>query len=315
MFRLHRLSVLLAVTTALASCQSLPGSTPTFADPHADARPIAWNELLDRPRETATARIAFGEGEQEFGELWLPEGDGPFPVVAMVHGGCWLSQIPGTILQDYVAADLRDHGIAVWNLEYARIGHETGGWPGTFEDIADGMDHLRAVAGDYPLDLDRLVLTGHSAGGHLALWAAARGGLPEDSAAWRAEPLIPSTVVTLAGINDLADYRAHGPGRCGEPDTVDSLIGPVEGQTRALMAQVSPGSMAAIAVDQVIISGELDPIVPPVLGERYTILAAERGDSVRHVELPGAGHFELIDPTAPAWQEIRAVLIEALEVE
>lgn len=315
MIRLNCSAFLLAATTALAACQSLPGPAPTFTDPHADARPIAWNELLDRPRETATARIAFGEGELEFGELWLPDGDGPFPVVAMVHGGCWLSQIPGTILQDYVAADLRDHGIAVWNLEYARIGHETGGWPGTFEDVADGMDHLRAVADDYPLDLDRLVLTGHSAGGHLALWAAARGGLPVDSAAWRANPLLPDAVVTLAGINDLADYRAHGPGRCGEPDTVDNLIGPVDGQTRELMAQVSPGSMDRIAVDQVIVSGKLDPIVSPVLGARYTLLAAERGDSVRHVVLPGAGHFELIDPTAPAWQEIRVVLIEALEVE
>ena len=304
--------ILLAATFLLA-CQA---ETPApYTDPHAEARPIAWNELLDRPRETATARIAFGEGEQEFGELWLPEGNGPFLVVAMVHGGCWLSQIPGTILQDYVAADLRDYGIAVWNLEYARIGHETGGWPGTFEDVAAGMDYLRVVANDYPLDLDRLVFTGHSAGGHLALWAAARSSLPDDSPVHAAAPLLPDAVVTLAGINDLADYRAHGPGRCGEPDTVDNLVGPVETQTRDLMAQVSPGSMSAITVDQVIISGALDPIVPPVLGERYALLAEARGDTVRHVVLPEAGHFELIDPTAPAWQEIRAVLVEAVEAE
>ena len=120
---------------------------------------------------------------------------------------------------------------------------------------------------------------------------------------------------SLAGINDLADYRAHGPGRCGEPDTVDNLIGPVDAQTRELMAQVSPGSTTGIAVNQVIISGELDPIVPPVLGERYTSLAGARGDTVRHIVLPEAGHFELIDPTAPAWQDIRAVLVEALEAE
>ncbi|WP_323762307.1 alpha/beta hydrolase [Maricaulis sp.] len=302
---------LLIAATLLAACQ--PEAPAPHVDPHAAARPITWDQLLDRPRETATARIAFGEGELEFGELWKPHGDGPFPVVVMVHGGCWLSQIPGTILQDYVAADLRDHGVAVWNLEYARIGHESGGWPGTFGDIADGVDHLREVAQDHPLDLDRLVFTGHSAGGHLALWAAARGNLPEDSAAWRDDPLLPETVVTLAGINDLANYRANGPGRCGEPGTVDDLIGPVEGQTPVLMAQVSPAAMGPLAVEQVIVSGELDPIVPPSLGTHYTALAQARGDTVRHVVLREAGHFELIDPTSPAWQEIRAILVEALE--
>ncbi|WP_083635129.1 S9 family peptidase [Maricaulis sp. W15] len=301
---------LLLASTLLVACQ--PDTAVPYADPHADARPISWDQLLDRPRAAATARIAFGEGALEFGELWLPEGDGPFPVVAMIHGGCWLSQIPGTILQDYVAADLQEHGIAVWNLEYARIGHETGGWPGTFADIADGIDHLRLVAQAHPLDLDRLVFTGHSAGGHLALWAAARGNLPENSAAWRETPLLPDAVVTLAGINDLADYRANGPGRCGEPATVDELIGPVETQTPALMAQVSPAAMGPIGVEQIIMSGDFDPIVPLSLGAHYTALAQARGDTVRHVVLTEAGHFELIDPTSPAWQDIRAELIEAL---
>lgn len=274
------------------------------SDPYADQRPIAWNELLDRPRETADLRIPFGEGEQEFGELWLPEGDGPFPVIAMIHGGCWLSQIPGTILQDYMAADLRDRGVAVWNLEYARIGHETGGWPGTFEDIATGIDHLRVIAPEHDLDLENLVFTGHSAGGHLALWAAGRDSLPEDSPVYVADPLLPRRVVTLAGINDLADFRENGPGRCGEPETVDNLIGPWSAQTRRFMAQVSPGDMAYIDVQQIIIAGLLDPIVPPALAFNYQLRAHSRGEDARILILPEAGHFELIDPTAPAWPAI-----------
>lgn len=293
---------------ALALSQIAFQSAPS-ADPYADQRPISWNELLDRPRENADHRIAFGEGVQEFGELWLPDGDGPFPVIAMIHGGCWLSQIPGTILQDYLAADLRARGIAVWNLEYARIGHETGGWPGTFEDIATGIDHLRVIAPQYNLDLDDLVFTGHSAGGHLALWAAGRASLPENNPVYAADPLLPRRVVTLAGINDLADYRENGPGRCGEPDTVDNLIGPLETQTPDLLAQVSPGDMTAIPVEQVLISGVLDPIVPPELGDSYRARATNRGEPVEHIILPEAGHFELIDPTAPAWTEIREWLI------
>jgi acetyl esterase/lipase len=281
------------------------------ADPYADQRPIAWNDLLDRPRESADHRIAFGEGEQEFGELWLPEGDGPFPVIAMIHGGCWLSQIPGTILQDYLAADLRARGIAVWNLEYARIGHETGGWPGTFQDIATGIDHLRVIAPQFNLDLDDLVFTGHSAGGHLALWAAGRASLPEDSLVYAADPLLPRRVVTLAGINDLADYRENGPGRCGEPETVDNLIGPLETHSAELMAQVSPGDMPAIPVQQVLVSGALDPIVPPRLGTHYQVRAQLRGERVTHVTIEGAGHFELIDPTAPAW----TLILDALSAD
>ena len=278
------------------------------SDPYADQRPITWNALLDRPRETADLRIPYGAGEQEFGELWLPEGDGPFPVVAMIHGGCWLSQIPGTILQDYLAADLRDRGVAVWNIEYARIGHDTGGWPGTFEDIASGIDHLRLIAPAHDLNLDDLVFTGHSAGGHLALWAAGRGSLTEASPVYTADPLLPRRVVTLAGINDLADYRENGPGRCGEPATVDDLIGPLDTQTPDLLAQLSPGDMTAIPVEQILVSGALDPIVPPSLGAHYLDRARARGETVGHIILPGAGHFELIDPAAPAWTVIRESL-------
>lgn len=294
---------------ALAACTPAEESGPpqTAADPYAEARPIAWDALLERQRETADHRIVYGAGELEFGELWLPEGPGPHPVVAMIHGGCWLAAIPGTILQDYLAADLKARGIAVWNLEYARIGHEDGTYPGTFMDIAAGIDHLREIAPEHRLDLSRLVFTGHSAGGHLALWAAARATLPEDSPLYRADPLLPDGVVTLAGINDLADYAAHGPGRCGEPETVAQLVG------EAGYAHTSPAQMLPLGIAQVVISGELDPIVPPVLGERYVLLAEAAGDEAVSIVLPQAGHFELIDPAAPAWEAIRTELLRAME--
>lgn len=295
-----------AALTALVLAACTPAPEAAVDDPHAGSRPIAWDALLERPRESADARIFYGSGELEFGELWLPEGPGPHPVVAMIHGGCWLAAIPGTILQDYLAADLRRRGIAVWNLEYARIGHADGAYPGTFEDIAAGIDHLRVLAPEHGLDLDRLVFTGHSAGGHLALWAAARGVLAEDSPLHRENPLLPDAVVTLAGINDLADYRAHGPGRCGEPETVDNLL------AGAGYDDTSPAAMLPVGVPQTVISGELDPIVPPVLGERYVLLARAAGDEAVSITLPDAGHFELIDPAAPAWAAIVAEYERAL---
>lgn len=269
------------------------------ADPYAAERPITWNELLARERETADHRIAYGPGEEQYGELWLPRGEGPFPVVVMIHGGCWRAEIPGTILQDQLAADLRRRGYAVWNLTYPRVGHETGGYPGTFASVARASDHVRELAQTHPLDLSRSVMVGHSAGGHLALWSAARAGLRAGAPGAAADPFTPNAVISLAGLNDLEDYAANGPGRCGEPEIVASLVG--EGRAD-LYADTSPARLLPLGVPQVIVSGALDPIVPPALGEAYADKAGAAGDPVRLIEIENAGHFELIDPTAPAWR-------------
>ena len=207
-------------------------------------RPTTWSELLDRPREAADHRIAYADGEHQYGELWLPDadrhGEGSYPLVVMVHGGCWRAEIPGTILQDQLNADLRRRGIAVWNITYPRVGHETGGYPGTFQSVALAVDEVRDIAPEHPIDLTRTVIMGHSAGGHLALWAAARARLETGPLlGFDDAPFIPDAVITLAGINDLEAYSARGPGRCGEPDIVDALID-AEGRAGDLYADTSP---------------------------------------------------------------------------
>jgi acetyl esterase/lipase len=306
--RLLALSLPLVLTACSAEAPVERAPYPTVEtlaanDPYASERPIGWQALLGREREAADQRIAYGDGEEQYGELWLPDGSGPHPLVIMVHGGCWNAQIPGTILQDQLNADLRQRGFAVWNITYPRVGHETGGYPGTFTSVAMAVDHVRTLADDYPVDLDRTVIMGHSAGGHLALWAGARERLdigllrPADQ-----DPFIPGAVITLAGINDLALYNAEGPGRCGEPDIVNALVG---ADTRAEpFADTSPAEGLPLGVEQVIISAELDPIVPASLGVAYAARAGEAGDTVREITLEDAGHFELIDPTAPAWAVI-----------
>jgi len=291
MKRLQLLSPLL-LALVLASCAS---------DPYADQRPITWRDLLDREREAADHIIAYAEGEERHGELWLPAGAGPHPLVIMIHGGCWRAEIPGTILQDQLNADLRRRGYAVWNITYPRVGHETGGHPGTFDAIAQASDHVRDLAQHHPLDLSRSVVVGHSAGGHLALWAAARRRLPVGAPGAASDPFTPNAVISLAGLNDLEDYAANGPGRCGEPEIVHALVGEERANP---YADTSPARLLPLGVAQVIISGELDPIVPPSLGEAYAARAKVAGDDVRLVEIEDAGHFELIDPTAPAWRVV-----------
>jgi len=278
----------------------------TANDPYAEARPISWRNLLDRPREAADARIAYGEGEEQYGELWLPDGDGMHPLVIMVHGGCWQAAIPGTILQDQLNADLRGRGFAVWNITYPRLGHETGGYPGTFRSVAAAVDHARALAAEHPLDLSRSVIMGHSAGGHLALWAGARGRLgPDWVNAPGNEPFIPGAVITLAGINDLEAYRETGPGRCGEPGAVELLVD-FTARAPDPFADTSPARLLPLGVEQVVVSGALDPIVPPAFGEAYAAAATAAGDDVLEITIDQAGHFELIDPAAPAWAVIMA---------
>jgi acetyl esterase/lipase len=308
--------LLLAPALLLAACAT-EAPTPPPAPEAAVERPISWRALLDRPREAADVRIAYGEGEHQYGELWLPDasqhGDGPFPLVIMVHGGCWRAEIPGTILQDQLNADLRARGIAVWNITYPRVGHETGGYPGTFQSVAMAVDEVRDIAREHPVDLIRTAIMGHSAGGHLALWAAARGQLGlggVDGVA--SEPFIPAAAITLAGINDLEAYSARGPGRCGEPEIVDALIN-TQGRAGDPYADTSPAALLPLGVEQVIISGEVDPIVPPALGMGYATQAEIAGDAVTVITLEDAGHFELIDPTAPAWQVILAELERVLD--
>ena len=110
------------------------------------AQDLGWKELIEQTNQEAHKpdhKFYYGEGDIQFGDLWLPESAGPHPVVVMIHGGCWLSSIPGVVLMELICNDLRDNGIAVWNLEYRRVGHKGGGYPGTFLDVARGADYIK----------------------------------------------------------------------------------------------------------------------------------------------------------------------------
>lgn len=267
----------------------------------------SFSELLAKPRAKADARIAYGADPLQFGELWLPAGKGPFPVVVLIHGGCWQAELPGTILMDYMAADLRAKGVAVWNLEYRRLGHAGGGYPGTFLDVAAGVDRLREIAAANRLDLGRVVVAGHSAGGHLAAWTAGRGRLPKTSPLYRAKPLAVRAIMSIDGINDLKAYRAEGPGRCGEPGTVDDLVKGAPALTP--YAWTSPRELLPTSVPQVVASGELDPIVPVKLARDYATAAERSGTRAELIVYPGAGHFEPIDPGTPAGRAVDDKLV------
>jgi len=287
---------------------SLASALAAACGPPARAAPISFATLLARTPPAPTRRIAYGPDPLQFGELWSPAGKGPHPVAIMIHGGCWLASLPGVDLMAYVSEDLRRRGIAVWNIEYRRVGGAGGGYPGTFQDVARGIDHLRLIATREGLDLKRVIVVGHSAGGQLGLWAAARHRLPERDRLFSPDPLPVAGVVSLAGIDDLAAYRATGPGACGEPDTVDELVGASTRRGVDVYADTSPAALVPIGARQAVISGALDPIVPARFGHAYAAKARAAGDRVQVMDIAGAGHFELIDPASDAWRRIEPVI-------
>jgi len=269
--------------------------------------PTVPADAMTRQIPAHAERIAYGAAPSQFGELWLPAGDRPIPVAILVHGGCWQSAY-ALDLMDPMAEDLWRRGIAVWNIEYRRLGEAGGGYPGTFRDVGDAVDALRNLPQRAQLDLARLVAIGHSAGGHLALWAAARRRLAKDSPLAVAEPQPIRAVVTLAGIDDLAAYRMSGPA-CGGAATIDALTGAATRGTAAALGDTSPAALLPLAVRQLIASGDHDRIVPRRFGDGYAALAAAAGDPVEAITLPG-DHFALITPASPAWATLRTTVLD-----
>jgi acetyl esterase/lipase len=275
----------------------------------AGAAPLSYADILARPRYKPNSHLAYGAGADQFGELWLPKGRGPYPTVVLIHGGCWNLNLPGLELMDYAAEDLRQRGFAVWNLEYRRLG-PGGGYPGTFKDVAAGIDLLRKLGKSDNLDLKHVVLVGHDAGGQLALWAAARPRLPKTSPLATSASLPVAGVVTLGGIDDLQTYQRVGPLACGGPVTITALVGAGRPPGAKVFADTSPAELLPLGVRQTIVSGDLDLIVPPVFGAYYAAEATKSGDKVEGVVIPRAGHFDLIDPLSDAWKRVEPLIDE-----
>lgn len=285
---------------------ALAGRPAQVSDP---LTPMTTAEALALPRPAPDRRLVYGPDPLHFGELRLPEGPGPHPVVIVVHGGCWLAAYDLGYVSGLAAA-LAEAGVATWSLEYRRVGDEGGGWPGTFEDLGLAADFLRAAAPAHGLDPERVVALGHSAGGHLALWLAARSGLPADDPLRGPAPLALRGVVALAGIPDLAAYAA--PSGCGA--AVPGLLGGEPATVRERLVRASPVEMLPLGVRQVLVIGALDPIVPAQQARSYRDAARRAGDEVEIREIGDAGHFELVDPVHPAFGVVRDAVLELLEV-
>ena len=254
-----------------------------------------------KSRRRRSGRVhAYGSDPSQVGELFVPglEADGPFAVVVVVHGGYWGARYDRSLMSD-LCLDLEEHGLAAWNLEYRRV-ENRGGWPETFLDVAAGVDALADL--DAQLRLDRVLAVGHSAGGHLAMWAASRPTLP--AGAPGADPRVTiAAVASQAGVLDLrlaAELtRSSGPVRAfvGDPESHADVYD-----------LASPRELVPLGVPQLLLHGDRDEHVALEIGESYAAAAATAGDPCELVVLPGIGHFEHIDPRSDAWRIVRTWL-------
>ena len=234
-------------------------------------------------------KLAWGQGEQQFGVLYRPDyANGPWPVVIMIHGGCWFSPYRLSLQTDLSMA-LARWGFAVWNIEFRRIGNG-GDWPVIFQDVAAAAEFLPTIAGEYNLDMSAVTAMGHSSGGHLALWLAGHGSVDPASPIYRSQPLAIRGVVALGPVTDLQSPVCA--------DLVPRLIASDslgEAQLAERLADTSPIDMLPMGVASIIYSGSEDTISPAYLAQAYVDAAIMAGDFSEHLIIDGADHFDLID--------------------
>lgn len=263
--------------------------------------------MLSAPPAPADARIRYGDEPSHFGDLYLPSGSGPHPLLVVLHGGFWRARY-GLDHMSHLASAYARRGIATFNAEYRRVGDRGGGFPGTFEDIATIIDVATRLSAHHPLCATAPGILGFSAGGHLALWAANRARFPDEAPRLPTTPIV-AYAVSLAGVSDLdaafteelSDNAVVGL-LGGAPSVYPERYASSPAARRPdERSEGASGTAEARGLDLVLAHGKLDDCVPYAQTERYVGIAARRGDRPKMLGFESAGHYELIDPRTDAF--------------
>ena len=254
---------------------------------------MSAEDILSRPQPPPDARVAYGADPSQFLEIRLPSTKGPHPVLLNIHGGYWRAKYD-LAYTGHLCAALRTAGIATFNTEYRRVGNPGGGWPGTFEDIRLAYRFIQQERSRFHLDMDRLVVMGHSAGGQLALCLAAH----ETSL---------RNAISLAGVVDLnqafALHLSH--------DAVAEFMGGNPDRVPEHYREADPMELRIPQARQCLLHGSEDDTVPPEFSRNYVAHKKKAGESVQLMEISHAGHFELIDPAADAFTQVKNTVLKA----
>ena len=273
-------------------------SNPEYQKPGTEASAIpmpimAWLDLLSRQKPAPDATIKYGADVLQLVDIWQPKGADPHPAVVMIHGGCWQTAIAERDIMNWIADDLRSHGVGVWNIEYRGV-DRGGGYPGTYEDVGAAADLFASRRAEYGFKTDTpVVVIGHSAGGHLALWLARRSSLAAGDAFRGTAPLKVDLAISQGGLPDLRAQTKLPNHGCGNESAI-AMAG-------ADFLRTSPPEMPSGSARELQFNNELDRIAPPSYGAAY---------GAEMVTTPGEGHVELITPDSISWAKQRAAILE-----
>ena len=283
-----------------------------FAASAADAAPMTLNDYLALTGPAPTVTLAYGSAPSQFAELFRPAGQGPFPVVVLVHGGCWTVKFGGITQMRNVAGALAARGIAVWNVEYRRVDEEGGGYPGTYHDINAALDKLAAEAPTYQLDTSRIVAMGHSAGGQLVQWLAGRARIPASSPLFHAGHLPVRDIISLGGLADLRRQKDLIKTSCGRD--LEQLAGLPSANRPDVFADTNAAELVPNGSRTQLITGALDTISPPSVAYAYAARVQAAGDEATVLILPAASHYDEVSADSPAWKLVLPAIERALKL-
>lgn len=255
---------------------------------------MSAEDILSQPPPLPDERVVYGSDPNQFLHVRLPHAKGPFPAFLNIHGGFWRAKYD-LAHAGHLCATLRAAGIATFNVEYRRVGNPGGGWPGTFEDVRAAYRFVRQQHSRFHLHPDHLAVMGHSAGGQLALCLAAH----ETSV---------RHVISLAGVVDLKrGFALHL-----SNDAVAEFVGGKPDAVPEHYREADPMELQIPHAAQYLLHGVIDDTVPPEFSRDYLRLKKKGGESVQLIEIPQAGHFDLIDPASEAFRQVKSTVLTAV---
>ncbi|MFC1683417.1 alpha/beta hydrolase family protein [Candidatus Zixiibacteriota bacterium] len=275
---------------------------------------LSSEDVTHLPSAAPNHQIEYGDHPRQIADLRLPDGQGPHPVAVIIHGGCWLSRIASFHNTSALSDALRRIGIATWNIEYRLVDNPGGGWPGTFLDVAHATDHLRVIAKIYTLDLERVIIIGHSSGGQLALWVAARHLIPKDNPLYIENPLKISGVIALGAATNLRSLESTDEEVCGD-DVIAKLVGGLPDEVPERYQYASPIESLPIGVPQTVIIGAQDMPILVEDSKVYVANAKSKGDEAQLLIVEHASHHEVVAPGSAAWLTVRSAVLSMLSLD